>query len=285
MTTTTKRDALAFDCPFCKASAGEPCRTRNSGREQTCPHSRRIELTRPLDDRYQPTRLNALCCICGNHRTVSSNHYTSCKDPNSNYNEGNRAKGWKTTRTLKCDECGNGTRHAIIEDDGGVGRDRLEELQRLALGGENALGQTAGYVQELRRTYREMFPRNPHLQHRWWIADAKDAAAAGRTTVLALCGESVELSNDYTPSRTGNQSNELVAPERLADNPIELEDRETGLWWVDQSCVDCLRVANTRRLDNKRAALKLRLIEEMQKVDAFGVDRIEELMRALNGTG
>jgi hypothetical protein len=37
----TKARAQAVDCPFCGASAGQPCRTRNCGREQDWPHSRR----------------------------------------------------------------------------------------------------------------------------------------------------------------------------------------------------------------------------------------------------
>ena len=277
-------DVLQHACPFCGVASGESCQSRTSGQSKHWPHSRRIALTRPVAERETP-RVDALCCECGNRRTVSTSHYTSCADPNSNYNEANRAKGWKTTRTLKCDECGAGTRHAILEVEGHIGRDWLEQLQLLALGGDNVLGQTEDYVLELRRTYRQMFPRNPYLQHRWWTADAKDAVASGRTTVLALCGEPVEVDDDYTPGRKANQSNDLIAPEQLADDPIELDDPETGLWWVDQDCVDCLRVANARRLVNQRAKLKVRLIEEMQKADNFGVDRIEQIMRALDGTG
>ena len=80
MTTATAHEALAFDCPFCKALAGEPCRTRNSGREQTWPHSRRIARSTPPDERFQPTYVDALCCVCGNKRQISPDYhrYNDC---------------------------------------------------------------------------------------------------------------------------------------------------------------------------------------------------------------
>lgn len=58
--------ALAHDCPFCGAAAGQACRTRNSGREQGHPHMRRIALTQA---REQRSAEQALCCVCGNLRT------------------------------------------------------------------------------------------------------------------------------------------------------------------------------------------------------------------------
>jgi hypothetical protein len=56
----TKARALALACPFCGAQAGEPCRTRNSGREHDWPHSRRIALA-STDVRVARTS-QALCC-------------------------------------------------------------------------------------------------------------------------------------------------------------------------------------------------------------------------------
>ncbi|GLP83588.1 zinc finger domain-containing protein [Mycobacterium antarcticum] len=101
--TTTVHAALSYDCPFCKAPAGHQCRTRNSGREQPWPHSRRIARSTPsTEERYKATRLNALCCVCGNHRTVSSNHYTSCADPNSAHNEANCQRSGNSPSVRGC---------------------------------------------------------------------------------------------------------------------------------------------------------------------------------------
>lgn len=90
-------------------------------------HSRRIQAVTPLEERYQPVRLNALCCVCGNHRTVSSNFYRKSSDPNNNYNETGRRLGWNNTATLKCDACGTTTRHAILEREDRAYRDWLEK--------------------------------------------------------------------------------------------------------------------------------------------------------------
>lgn len=111
--------ALDHDCPFCGAAAGQPCRTRNKagrpgGREQDRPHSRRIAMTTPVEDRRRPTRVDALCCACGLHRTVSSNHYGGWQDPNNAHSPANADRGWKRTKTLKCDACGERTRHAVL---------------------------------------------------------------------------------------------------------------------------------------------------------------------------
>lgn len=47
-----------------------------------------------------------------------------------------------------------------------------------------------------------------------------------------------------------------MAQPREIDWDTEFEDPETSLWWVDMSCVDCLRVANDRRRARRRERLE-----------------------------
>lgn len=49
----------------------------------------------------------------------------------------------------------------------------------------------------IQRQYRQGFPRNPYLHHRYWVAEARAAWAADQKEVIGLCGEPMEL--DYDP--------------------------------------------------------------------------------------
>lgn len=151
-----KSRALSYDCPFCPALAGEPCRTRNSGREQDWPHSRRIARTTPPDGRYQATYVDALCCVCGCRRQISSD-YHRYNDPNYGDGAEGKRKGWRRTQTLKCDECSRRTRHAIL-----CGNDYDERILQYVLGGEWS-GQYPPDRDRLRAEYFAQFPRNPKL--------------------------------------------------------------------------------------------------------------------------
>lgn len=64
-------------------------------------------------------RVRALCCECGNLRTVSSN-WSFRRDDNKTCDDDDRrhpGRFWRMTGTLKCATCKRSTRHAILRDD------------------------------------------------------------------------------------------------------------------------------------------------------------------------
>jgi hypothetical protein len=77
------------------------------------------------------TRVRALCCECGNLRTVSANH-RSRNDDNRSGECVDDPRGWRCTGTLRCSECGSKTRHALLRDACGQFRDfaELGKLER-----------------------------------------------------------------------------------------------------------------------------------------------------------
>jgi hypothetical protein len=75
-------------------------------------------------------RVRALCCECGNLRTVSSRHAGACGDPDRSSDDGLHPLGWRMTITLNCGHCGRLTRHAKLRD-GDPYRDSMEERQTL----------------------------------------------------------------------------------------------------------------------------------------------------------
>jgi hypothetical protein len=282
MTQTTKADAQAFDCPFCGASAGQPCRTRNSGREQEWLHSRRIALTR-TEPQYVAPQVSALCCVCGNRRTVSDD-YSRRQDPNHSSSELGKAEGWRSTQSLTCDHCGERTRHAVMNRPGATDYDEI--AQRCALGDDDTgIGWSKEYVDRLRREYREMFPRNPKLHHLWFRDNAEKAIADGNPRMHAVCGEPIDTP---TPERhrRGKPATEPVAPQELTDT--EFEDPETGLWWRDLDCVDCLRLGNRATAEWQRRRLErllLHLSVSPEKIDDREVSEVLEYLERLNGEG
>ncbi len=63
------------------------------------------------------TRIRALCCECGNLRTVAANH-RGPRDANRTDETSDRdGRGWRCTVTLKCSACGTKTRHALLRGD------------------------------------------------------------------------------------------------------------------------------------------------------------------------
>ncbi|QRZ09257.1 hypothetical protein JN086_14215 [Mycolicibacterium austroafricanum] len=80
-------------------------------------------------------RRKALCCVCGNLRTVSPDYHRS-NDPNYGYGDQARAEGWRHTQTLKCDACQDRTRHALLRPTHVGDPDYDEKCQRYILGGE-----------------------------------------------------------------------------------------------------------------------------------------------------
>jgi hypothetical protein len=59
-------------------------------------------------------RERALCCECGNLRTVAAN-YNPPRDANRTM-EWVDPRGWRMTGTLKCPICATRTRHALLRD-------------------------------------------------------------------------------------------------------------------------------------------------------------------------
>lgn len=274
----TIHPALQHRCPFCHADPGEPCRTRNSGREQDRSHSRRIALTRPIEERLPTPPVDALCCLCGNKRTVSSDYHRR-QDPNHSYSYGDgNPEGWRSTQTLKCSECNSPTRHAVLHEPDARWRDYDEKRQRCALGDDDPQ-RSDGWVQQLRREYRQMpFPRNPYLRHRRWNADAEKAWDDGTKQVIALRGEPMEIRVDPRQAdkyrkeeRTG-----YVVPEALSDT--EYEDPETGLWWLDMECVDCCRVSNGHRRVQRRLYLEKLLAWYAARPERIDDAKVEDLI-------
>jgi hypothetical protein len=115
--TRTKPDPMSHECPVCAAGANQPCRTRG-GREAEYPHIRR-QLLVDEELRQQAlrraSRVRALCCQCGNLRTMSTGYHRN--DDNRTFEDNRHPLGWRCTTTLKCSICRDSTRHAVLRDD------------------------------------------------------------------------------------------------------------------------------------------------------------------------
>ncbi|KZS70660.1 hypothetical protein A4G26_25460 [Mycobacterium kansasii] len=69
-------------------------------------------------------RVRALCCVCGQLRTISEAYRRS--DGNQTSDSPIEPNGWRMTTTIKCGHCGHRTRHAVLRDDSDPFRDRAE---------------------------------------------------------------------------------------------------------------------------------------------------------------
>jgi hypothetical protein len=78
---------LKYACPLCAATEGEPCRRVPSGKKAERSHVSRIQLWNP---RYKVEN-RALCCQCGNLRTVSANHSFRVDDPAATRDDDDRS--------------------------------------------------------------------------------------------------------------------------------------------------------------------------------------------------
>lgn len=205
-------------------------------------------------------RMTALCCTCGSVRT--------CSRPRNHRAENMWLKGpidldWhRETGDLKCGECGRITTHALIYPETDTFRDHAEVMQRVATGNSHGHFSEA-QLAEVRSKYRQGLPRNPELNHFWWNGEAKDAWDAGRRTVLGLCGEPMTISRDpggpSASQRTDKRDDRQIEPKRVRDQ--EYEDTDTGLWWTEMDCVDCLRVWHLELLRQRREVLGTRMAE------------------------
>lgn len=273
MSTTEPHPALNHRCPFCGAEPRRPCRThRGRGGELDWPHSRRLAIVNDWMRQGERTAEQALCCECGHARTF--------KQARNYVAERSDLQTWhRMTGDLKCDACGCTTRHALLRS--GEHRDAAEDYQRMALGGQPT--DRLEDVDRARREYRRGLPRNPRLHHWYWVREAQAAWDGGERTVAALCGDTMTLHRDPRTTRGGKNvpMTHLVEPGEVRD--MDYEDPETGMWWVDMDCVNCLRIANESRRKWRREHLQYLLgwfsLHPNKLSDEDGGDLLDQLER------
>jgi hypothetical protein len=78
-------------------------------------------------------RVHALCCECGNLRTVAASYRWRYDDPESSYDDDQDPRGWRLTRTLRCSACEAMTRHAILREDDARDEAELREYEHRAV--------------------------------------------------------------------------------------------------------------------------------------------------------
>lgn len=271
MTTTEPHPALAHRCPFCHVVPGQPCRThRGRGAEIDRLHSQRVAIVNDwMRKRRTPIEQTALCCECGHARTVKNTYWFSYKDENRSCDTMDHPLGWRVTGTLKCSNCGTKTRHALLREDDKY-RDNMERQQYVALGGMPLDDRED--VERLRNEYRAHLPRNPNLRHFFNTAAADEARSRGETQMPALCGDIRPVPR----SLSGTSSSDQVQPDRI-DWDTEFEDPNTGLWWVDMDCVNCLRITNERRRARRREDLEYLLAWFAANPDRIDDKYVDEL--------
>ncbi len=232
-----------------------------------------------VDPSPAPPGRQALCRICGNLRM--------CRRPRNHRQEnywlaGPVDRDWhRETADLKCSVCGKVTRHALLVRND-CWRDHAEELEQIALGSTSR-----PWVQpdRIRERYRQGRCANPYLSHIWFQSDAEKAREDGSDTVVAFCGETVDLSParklaafDLLPSRQTplpDSGDEQINP-RLGDVQRYDQDCPPEGWDV-LDCPDCLRVTNAQRLKRRRVTLLSKLLELSSRtsdLDAATVDRL-----------
>jgi len=139
----------------------------------------------------------------------------------------------------------------------------------------------------MRERYRALpFPRNPNLKHRYWVKEAEAAWDDGSKTVIALCGEPMTVKVDPRRPSKGNDDRDAdgyVVPKQLSD--IEYTDLDTGLEWIDMSCVDCCRVANDYREQTRREYLVWAARVIVKYSDKMPRDLVDGLYEAVHGVG
>lgn len=220
----------------------------------------------------------ALCCLCGELRT--------CVRPRNHVGEMNplyqpRGDGHREVGDLKCANCGRITRHALLSPNRPENRDHDERMQRVALGSARP-GLTDEELARLRRNYRYGSPRNPFLEHIFYAESLEKARTDGSVCAEALCGELAKVD----VARFDYGDSYLVAdyqePEEVRDQ--EYEDPHTGMWWVAQDCVDCLRISNQMAARSKRDELLgalANLLANLNSCDMASVERLLSVVQAV----
>lgn len=72
---------------------------------------------------------------------------------------------------------------------------------------------------------------------------------------------------------------ELVEPDEFHD--VEYEDENTGLWWVDMVCVNCLRVTNEQRQTRRRQHLESLLAWSARHPEKIADNDVDVLLDVL----
>lgn len=279
---TEEHPAMTHRCPFCGADPGTPCRAhRGRGHELRHPHSRRIRIDWPTPPKPPKPPQEALCCVCGQLRTVSVNYWFSYKDENHAGGFADDPRGWRQTGTLKCGACGQRTRHALLLPDGHGSHDEM--YQQYALGGEwPGRREWAPDRERLREAYFKQFPRNPNLTHWYSHVEAAQARAAGQETMLVKCGDTMQVPPEHCDGKGRSAEPGLVKPNKMRDQ--EYEDAETGLSWVDMECVNCLKVVNAGRVERSRADLERLIRWYFVRSHLLTAAEVEELRTFLQDT-
>lgn len=228
-------------------------------------------------------RRQALCCACGNLRT--------CRRPRNYRREtwwlqGSFNPDWhRETGDLKCEQCGKITRHAMLFSHDNPERNHAERVHKMAMGWQ--FNASDGLHQQVREQYRQGLPRNPYLRHGWWLSDEDKARAAGATRFLAMCMTEIPLPpltwqqrNKY--GNTTTRADEFVEPHSCHD--VDREDPETGLWWYDLDCTDCLCRSNEIALKHQRQALATRMLELVDKIDSLDAPTVAEILARFDDT-
>lgn len=181
----------------------------------------------------------ALCCECGVQRTFKRMRNRVISEPT----------GWaRDVGQLKCRQCGRVTRHAGVFD-----YDGDERQQEIALGFAGDFSESE--AKRLQDQYRQGLPRNPFLRHLWYVSDQEEAIEY-KTRLRVHCGDLIEPPpiSDSIPCDAEPRKPKFI---RERDLDTEYEDPETGLFWRQVDCVNCLRVSNALRLERRRKHLKV----------------------------
>ncbi|WP_373199857.1 DUF6315 family protein [Mycobacterium marinum] len=127
----------------------------------------------------------ALCCECGQQRTVSEG-YGVLSDANCSYDTGDSEFGWRMTITLKCSHCRALTRHARLRSDDDPSRDYAEQCMYQAAAANHADMLDHKLIDHLRRELLHRLQANPPST---WppellraVTTVIDAAGLGRNT-------------------------------------------------------------------------------------------------------
>jgi hypothetical protein len=129
--------------------------------------------------------------------------------------------------------------------------------------------------ERLRERYFRQFPRNPNLLHWYSLAEAAAARSAGQSTMRAKCGDTMPVPPEHCDGKGRAAEPGLVKPKKVRDQ--EYEDAETGLWWVDMDCVNCLKLVNAGRVERSRANLEKLIRWYFVRSDLLNPAEVDEL--------
>lgn len=227
--------------------------------------------------------MQALCCLCGELRT--------CRRPRNRKWENYWLQysfdpDWhRETGDLKCDNCGRVTTHAII-----TGNDHAEKIREAATGWHYKVLNEEDR-RRIQQRWRQGLPRNPFARHIWWCSDEEKARAAGKSHFQAICKAEIPVPTLTREQRRANGSagygiDEFVKPKEFHD--VDREDPDTGLWWFDVDCTDCLYRSNAITAEHLRDVLKEKLLEvagKLSTLDTATVAALVDQFRAVDGGG